>query len=78
MIVLTEELARYNFKIMYQLDNKVEKPDALSRHSEYYSKSLNIAKENKNKLIITIFKPEQFRNYDLEYIRLMIIFLAQL
>jgi hypothetical protein len=56
----TQELAGYDFKIFYLPGSANEKPDALSRHSEYHPKrGGSSAEENTNQSIHRVLEPDQ-------------------
>jgi hypothetical protein len=62
-----QELAGYDFKIVYCPGSKNGKPDALSRRSEYRPRRGGTAESDENQPIHTILKPEHFGPYDPEY-----------
>jgi hypothetical protein len=62
-----EELARYNFKIVYRQRHINRKPDALSRHLKYYQKRKSLLEDNIIHPIMTILHLKNFRLYDIEY-----------
>jgi hypothetical protein len=62
-----QELAGYDFKIIYQPESQNRKPDTSSRCSEYRPKKGGMAEDNKNQPIAIVLWLENFGHNDLEY-----------
>jgi hypothetical protein len=56
----SQELAMYDFKIVYRPGNKNGNPDALSKYSKYRPNSWRTVEEHKNQPITSLLKPEIF------------------
>jgi hypothetical protein len=67
-----QELVGYDFKIFYQPSATNEKPDALTRHSEYRPKKAEgSAEENHHQPIHCILRPDQLVTFEGETVQVM-------